>query len=215
MKLLQTQKNQVYELIEEAQLSPGMFSFVDPIDPDDSTFLRFNNSDYYFNFATSNRGTHYARYAPGFDTPYEDQSATSWSVQLSNVRRWMTYLVRELNAPDKWKLLEEELKNFNFDNIKYTNSKFTYQEYGILEERIKEFKTKIDQLDLLKDQIKKINTKLDHLLELAKTMNKTDWKELFIGSLISLTMQLSIDRTVGKTIFGYLKNLFIKLLPGN
>ncbi len=215
MILLQTQKNQVYELIEREDLSPGMFSFDESNSYNNDTFLRLKNSDYYFIFATSRSGGHFARFSPGEETPHEDHAPSSWINQLGYVRRWLFYLKRELNAPNKWKLLEEELNNLNFDDIKYDNVKFTYQEYQLISEKIAELKVKISKLDLLENQITVINSKLDHLLELAKNMNKTDWKELFIGSIISLTMQLSIDRSVGKTIFEYLKSLFIKLLPGS
>ena len=213
MRLLQTQKNQVYELIEEAGLSPSMFSFDDPDNADGDTYLRFNDSQYYFNFAKSRSGGHFASLSPGYDTPYEDQAPGSWSGQLSYVRRWLGYLTREIMAPDKWKLLHEELENMDFGDIKYEDAKFTYREYAFLKEKIEELKGKIGKLDLVEKQIAQINEKLDHLLHLAKDMNKTDWKELFIGSLISLFMQLSIDKSTGQTIVGYVKGLFMKFLP--
>jgi len=214
MKLLQTQKNQVYEVIEHVGLSPSMFVFDNPSEPNGITYLRFKNSDYRFDFATSREGGHFARYLPGYDTPYEDQSAESWASQIANVRRWLGYLIRELEAPDKWKLLEEELRNFNFEDIKYTDAKFTHQEYKLLEKRIEEFKNKISKMDLLEEQVEKINHKLDHLLKLAENMNKIDWKELFIGSIMSLFIQLSIPPNAGQTIFGHLKTLFVQFLPG-
>lgn len=214
MKLLQTQKNQVYETIEETELTPNMFFFEDPSLDDGITYLRLKKSDYFFAFATSRSGGHWARFSPGFDTPKEDHHADIWSSELMYLRRWLSYLTRELNAPDKWKLLEEELRNYNFEDIKYNDTKFTHQEYKILQEKIDEFKKKIEGLDLLKEQVERINQKLDHLLKLAENMNKIDWKELFIGSMMSLFIQLSIPVSAGQTIFGYLKNLFVQFLPG-
>lgn len=214
MLLLQTQKNEVYELIEEFGLSPSMFSFSDPSDADENTYLHFvNNSQYYFNFAQSRSGGHFARYSPGYDTPYKDEAPGSWSVQLACVRRWLGNLKKQLEAPDKWKLLQEELENMDFGDIRYEDTKFTYREYELLKEKIAELKSKISELDLVEEQVKQINGKLDHLLHLAKDMNKTDWKELFIGSIISLFMQLSIDRSTGQTIVGFVKGLFMKFLP--
>jgi len=214
MRLLQTQKNEVYELIEKFGLSPNMFDFSSPSDDDGDTKLRLkSNPHYYFIFAKARSGGHFARYSPGYDTPYKDEGASSWSLQLACVERWLRNLERELEAPDKWKLLQEELKNMDFGDIKYENTKFTYREYELLTEKIAELKSKISKLDLLEKQIKQINEKLDHLLHLAKDMNKTDWKELFIGSIINLLMQLSIDQNTGQTITGYVKSLFIKFLP--
>lgn len=213
MELLQSQKDQIYELIEEEGLSPNLFHFEEPTTYDASTYLRLKNSDYYFQFAENQSGSHFAIYSPGEGIYEEKQNPGSWPLQLNYVRRWLRNIDRELKTPNKWDLLAKEMANVDFKDIKYNDSKFTYQEYELLEKNIEDLKNKVSKLDLLEEQIAQIHKKLDHLLNLAKEMNKTDWKELFIGSLISLFMQLSIDKDTGQIIFGYIKNLFVKFLP--
>ena len=210
MKLLQSQKDQIYSSIEEAGLSPAMFK-LDESSGD--TYLFLKDSNFYFIFQEMDSGKHYATYSPGQETMKENHYPGSWDGQLSYVRIWLGNIDRELKAPDRWGLLEEELKGINFDDIKYNNSKFTYQEYDVLKNKIEELKEKISKLDLVEEQLKEINEKLDHLLNLAKNMNKIDWKNLFVGTIFSLIMQLSIDKTTGQAIFAHVKNLFATFLP--
>lgn len=213
MKLLQSQKNRVYDLIEKEGLSPNMFCFEESAP---STKICLKSSDYYFILTEDNFDRPSVKYSPGenrFDEGYF--YAPAWGDQIDYIEAWLQNLAREINEPDKWKLLQEELENINFSDIKYENIKFTYQEYELLESKTNELKEKIGKLNLLEKQLKQINNKLDHLLNLAKDMNKTDWKELFIGSIISLIMQLSVDKTTGQAIFALVRGLFIKFLPIN
>jgi hypothetical protein len=210
---VQSQKNQVFETIKEAGFSPDLFELEDPSSSGNPTWLFVKNTKFYYSFSDSPGSRHFAKYSPGDDVWVETQNPGSWEGQIQYVRQWLEYLRRELDAADKWKVIEEEIRNVDFEDINFDEEKFTSEEYKLLETKINELKEKIAKLDIVEEQIEKINDKLDHLLELAKKMNKTDWKELFIGSLLSLFLQLSIDTGTGRTIFEFTKNLFQKLLP--
>ena len=210
MNLLQSQKNRIYDIIQKEGLSPSMFYFQDNTK---SVVLYMKSSNYYFNIAEN--GT-LVKYSPGPDSFEAGYFSTrNWEDQVEYIIVWLQCLVRELNEPDKWKLLQEGLEGVDFSDIKYEDIKFSYQEYELLKIKMDELKEKLGRLDLLESQLKQINDKLDHLLNLAKSMNKTDWKELFIGSVISLIMQLSIDKATGQAIFALIRGLFIKFLPLN
>ncbi len=212
MKLLNSQKNALFELVEESGLSPNLFTYQEPTENDSSTYLRVKNSDYFFEF-TSHENKHYSIYSPGDDTIEERRYPGSWNLQLTNVRKWITNLERELDSPNKWDLLEEEIKNSNFDDIEYDNTKFTHEEFKLLESKINDLKIKIEKLDLIEEDLNTIHKKLDHLLKLSEKMNKNDWKNLFIGTLISITAQLTIDKETGATIFGLARETLVKFLP--
>ena len=109
-------------------------------------------------------------------------------------------------------MLEEEIESLDFEDIIFEDTKFSYEEYASLEERMQELKDQVSKLDLVENQIKKIDEKLDYLLKLAQSMKKRDWKELFIGAMLSLIMQL-IDKATGQAIFSQIRALFVKFLP--
>ena len=62
-------------------------------------------------------GGHYAIYSPGGETPKEEHYPGSWNEQENCVQIWLNSLKRELNSPDKRKLLQEELENHYFFDI--------------------------------------------------------------------------------------------------
>jgi len=57
-------------------------------------------------------------------------------------------------------------------------------------------------------QIESIEFKIDKLAEKLTTMDKYDWKNLFIGTFISIVLQLSLSQEQGKEFIGILKRIF-------
>lgn len=213
MKLLTSQKNKLFEVIESRDLSPNMFLYQEPTSASGNTTIRFKDSNFFYTFSENVRGGHSAYFSPGNEKLHESANPHEWSRQILYFQYWLVYLKREITQTDKWAILEEELKKISFQDLNYDSNKFTHEEFMLLENNIRELKNKITKLDLLEDQVDIINQKLDHLLQLAENMNKTDWKELFIGSLFSLTMQLTVDRELGQTIFSYVKEQFFNFIP--
>lgn len=210
MQLLKSQKNDVYDAIEAWGLSPASFEIV--VDPD-YTKIVVKNSDFEFIFLEDDYGDHAARYSPGKDKYFEEgRYGGGWDAQLQNIHSWVENVSRELDEPDKWLELHKQIENAGFEDIKYGDTKFSYQEYEILDEKITKLKAELSKLDIVEEKIEVINAKLDHLLEVAKKMSKSDWKDLFVGSIISLVMQLSIDKSTGRLVYDLVKNLFSSML---
>lgn len=210
MQLLKSQKNDVYDTIEAWGLSPANFEIV--VDQHNTKIIA-KNSDFKFIFLEDNDGDHAARYCPGKDKYIEEgMYVGGWDAQLQNIRSWVKNVSREQDQPDKWLELQKQIQNAGFEDIQYGDSKFSYQEYEVLDEKITKLKEELSKLDIVTEKIEAINAKLDHLLELAKKMNKSDWKDLFVGSIISLIMQMSIDKSTGKAVYDLVKNLFTSML---
>ena len=209
--MLKSQKNDVFDSIEKQGLSPSLFEFEESI-TGTTVILRVKNTEYFFNFLQNQNNGHFARFCPGHDVHTDSSNTGSWLEQLLCLRRWVKYVTRELNAQDKWKILQEEIANMNFGDINYDSSQFNIQEYELLKLNIGALKVNISKMDILESKVEVINIKLDHLLDLAKSMNKTDWKSLFIGTFISLFIQLSIDKQTGQTIWQYIQSVFSTFL---
>lgn len=183
MKLLPSQKDQIYDSIIESGFSPSQFEFID--DQESMiTMLIFKNTDYFFHFESSpkNREIHICTFSPGEQTYIENQIPGSWELQFQYVKKWLTYLEREIGTSDKWKRLQDELIK---ENITYTDKeeKFTPQEYETLLNQILLLKDRLKSLDLLPEQLSELNSKIDHVGTLANTLNKKDWIILFMASI--------------------------------
>ncbi len=222
MKLLTSQKDSLYDLIEKIGLSPNQFEFSEM--PSKrwgsriATELRFKKSDFYFLFETETNNPltqandqHYAVFCPGFSSYIESETTLKWSSQLHRVSTWLENIVREITSPNKWERLESEIQsiNINFDN---EEDKFSVQEYEDLQRKILILKEGIPSIGLLSEQERIINEKLDYLVESAKNMKKFDWKSLFIGIMFSIIIQLEVTPDNAKSLLSLIKQVFHSFL---
>ncbi len=217
MKLLVSQKNELYDQIEESGLSPAMFEFKEAsskiVPKQIATILVLKNSEFYFSFETGLKSisSHYTIFSPGRGSITETQSPGSWSTQFVYFQNWLTYLQREISAPNKWERLSKEITEIKIP-LSSDESKFTAYEFDNLKYRINLLKTNLEQIGLEPEQISSIYNKLDHLLDLAKEMNKFDWKSLFVGTFVSIIIQLSISPELGRMIWELIKHFFNNFL---
>ena len=199
-------------MIESYHLSPNQFEFSEGASKnlfeEKVTLLKYKQSEYYFLFDTgSNTSGHYAFFCPGNSEHTEKGYPQNWSGQLGYVENWLRCLIREINTPNKWERLKYEVDSLNI-NFEYSEDKFSYIEYEDLQKRMFVLKQGISKSDLLEEQIKVINDKLDHLTEMAKEMSKFDWKSLFIGTIVSIVIQLAVNQENAKNLWILIKQIF-------
>jgi len=93
-------------------------------------------------------------------------------------------------------------------NLNNEADKFSALEFEDLKIKVSAIKQGLNNIDLLSDQISVINEKLDHLTELAVNMNKFDWKSQFIGTIISIIIQLEVTQENAKSLWALIKQVF-------
>lgn len=211
MQLLLSQKNAIFDEIEFFKFSPSQFSFnAYP----EVTIIKLINTDYHFEIKdTNNYNFSTVEFSPGEEYFSEAYTCQSWPDTLHRFSLWLDNLKRETQLEDKWERLQQEIESIEipFSN---DNSTFTVSEFEILRENFKLIKTKILNIGLTEPQNEIIISKLDFLLEQSKTMNKFDWKSLFIGTIITIIIQLSLSQEQGTAIWNLIKEVFKNyLLP--
>jgi hypothetical protein len=77
-----------------------------------------------------------------------------------------------------------------------------------LSSKIDQIKTSLDTIPLLEEQQIAIINQLNHLTELAKELNKFDWKNLFIGTIVSIILQLYVTRENAARLWNLIKTVF-------
>jgi hypothetical protein len=213
MKLLNSQKDQLFDIIEEQNLSPSQFEFNEEqgnvVSHTESTILTFKNSKYFFQFDYRNN-RHYSIFSPGNSTIIEEDFPRDWKNQLNNFKKWIFYLLREIQTPNKWDRLKKEINEINI-GFTADEEKFSFQEYEELTNKINLLKESIKEIGLSKDQILGINKKLDFLIESAKTLSKFDLKSLFVGTIINITIQLGLSPENSKSLWDLIKHIFNQL----
>ncbi len=230
MKLLVSQKNAIFDLIENFEFSPYQFEILEiatskmileiPSSKPVTAFyteLRYKNSDYFFRFESKAKGKiapyDYVVFCPSYRNYMDQEDTKVWERQLDLVAHWLRHLSSEVSSSNKWERLDHEIKsiNINFDN---EEDKFSVHEYEDLVRKINTLKDELPKIGLLSEQLDVINSKLDHLTELAKNLNKFDWKGLFIGTIIGIVIQLEVTPTNAQSLWALIQHIFqSRLLP--
>jgi hypothetical protein len=125
---------------------------------------------------------------------------------------WLKYLNRELDQPDKWAGMFESSSQIGWTPDERDNVQFTYVEVHEIETAISRVKVGMQDLGLAKEQINIMEAKLDYVTERAKTVGKVDWKNLFIGTMISTIVQLALPPETGHALWLLLREAFKKVL---
>lgn len=217
MKLLQSQRNQIFEIIQEYGLTPIQFEIYDTRKNLNSTTIntkvKFKSSDFYFSFETStnDKTDHTAAFSPGKDAYEETKFPRFWTSQIDTFKQWLEYLKREINAIDKWKRLDQEFSSLKI-NLEGDNQKFNFEEVKEIESKITLLQDRFKKFDLLPEQLNIMNQKLDSLSELAKDMNRFDWRSLFLGTIMSIIIQLNVTQENANLIWNAIKDVFSQYL---
>jgi hypothetical protein len=217
MKLLLSQKNELYKIIEDTQsLSPNQFSIIEPKnDREGDISILLKNTDFVFKIFEDKRyhKSFFLNFIPGIDVYKEITGNVGWDEIIQNFYFWLENIVRELQEPDYWERFEHELSVANI-NSNINNSKFSIKEYEDLQRKIDLISQNIETIPLIAEQLSDIKKELNRLTELAKDLGKYDWFNLFVGSIISIAIQLSISKENVSLLWDIIKsafnNLFLK-----
>lgn len=211
MELLQSQKNQLFTIIEESGLNPSQFTIGNItssfILKDQVTHIGYKGSNYYFIFDNGKHNPFISIFSPGYLVLKDSIANDTWVQILDNFRSWLSNLKRELECGDYWSKLEKEMNDLGTP-LPYNDSKYSDDELKELEEKIGIFRVEIEKSGLSKDELTIINQKLDFLIEKAKTLSKFDWKSLFLGTFINLIIALNVSPGTAQQIKIAIKIVF-------
>jgi len=212
MKLLISQKDQIFKLIENNDyFSPHQFEIVEmdkKIEKEIETLVVFKESEYFFGFVDSSyNASFYLNYHPGNEQFLEVTSPLMWKEGMAHFNKWLNNLKREINAPNLWQKFQTEATalNMNFDS---DNSKFTINEYNELKQKIDFIINQLPNIQLGNQQQIEIASTLQHLLTLSNELGKFDWKSLFIGTIISIIIQLNVTKENADLLWQLIKSSF-------
>jgi hypothetical protein len=210
MRLLKTQKNELFEIIEATGLSPNSFFYRDPdVFSNHATEIGYRNSNFRFSIRVSsdNQDLIIINYSPGASIFDREEWLRGWAKVVEHFDTWVNALYDEITVADKWERLNEEVEQVHITYENETNQ-FSAFEYEDLKIKMHLLKSEIRKIGLPSDQLTAIESKLDHLTEIGLSLSKFDWKSLFVGTIISIIIQLSVTPDNAKTIWGLIRKVF-------
>lgn len=212
MRLLNSQKNQVFKLIEnDENFSPNQFDISElKSEKNWITTIKFKNSEYYFSYFEHPEyyKSFYVNYSPGDNNFLEGTGNISFDESKSHFQKWLNYLSIEVAEPILWQKFTEKI--YGFDNIEFlnTNTKFSAREFVELQGKMTLLMDNISTLPLLVEQQIEIKKELERITELALDLGKFDWTNLLVGTLMSALIQLGVTKEHTTFIWQFLKKSF-------
>jgi len=211
MKLLTSQKNSLFEIIQSLDFfSHNQFELIekDIMGVCDTHIEYKANKDFYFRFIDSNYANSlFVNHSPGDEQIMDATSQINWNQTLNIFENWLYYLQREVTSPNLWQQFKTEISEIKYIN-NFSNQKFSFSEYTEISEKIEVLKSSLSSIPLILNQQNEIILRLDHLSETAKELGKFDWINLFIGTIISVVIQLNVTPENANAIWDLIKRVF-------
>lgn len=232
-KLLKTQKNEVFKILQEAGLEPANFSWAEEPSISNSEVyvsrLNYGGSQFYFQFDFFRNlqwrnssdpkltTSHYCEFSPGEDAVVSREHPGSWRLQKDNVHYWAKYIKRQIEAPDLWSEIEKYRAALPLvTNEQLVNEPIPAYEVDEIVEKIQLLADKIEkQFELDEEQNQFVRSKLNYLEDAAKRQPRRDWENILISVFIGIAFQLALEPTKAQQFWQLVKGIigpFIHLL---
>ena len=218
MYLLKSQKNDVFDLIIQTGLSPLQFTIEEDKDPMtilsdiEKTRITMVDTSYYFDLAIE-QGKNMVRFSRGSDKLTDAwQINRSWDEKKKYISRWLQSLKRQLDLPDKWAEFLRSGQAIQWELTSSEGERFSYQEVEEIIAAKERAKIKISELRLPLEQSRLIEEKLDYITEKAKSLGKVDWKNIMIGTLVALVVQLALPPETASALWSIFKDAFQRVI---
>jgi hypothetical protein len=220
-KLLTSQRNDVLEIVKTTRLEPGSFVWKEVKSQATTgiivSLLIYSGTEYFFLFDLTS-GSHYAHFSPGAERRFDTQHPRTWILQLECVRTWLTYLEREVNAPDLWADLDRYRPPVSAETgFSLPNDPFSYTQVERIQTAILEIRKLLLGQAKTEAHRQLVESKLDYLVEAAKRQGRSDWFHTSIGVLVTLASALALAPDQSQQIWYVLKQALggvIQLLSG-
>jgi len=171
--LLKTRKNEVFQVLVDAELDPAAFQWVEVPSMHEevltSRLILQENPGFYFHFDYL-RGQDWAEMCPGEKRRVEQVYHGAWEGQKEICSRWARRLKHELEARDLWEEIERYRGSFSLglgDSL--TDEPISADEADEIAAAIEELKTRLTEAYQLQEgQLKFITERLDLLSDAAR-----------------------------------------------
>ncbi|XWN36769.1 MAG: hypothetical protein ROO71_12505 [Balneola sp.] len=207
MRITKIQKKELADIVIKEGLNTNLFDT-----PGENEFftVKLKNEPFSFTLKKINSDKYRMAIVDIFDLNVRTADVF-WEGLVKQFTKWIENVSKELKIKTGW---EDEVFD-NYLNTEYSykqlNDLFSEEEKELVRNSINELKGKVITLEIEESSIIAINNKLDDLSEKVDELSRFDWKSMFYGTIINLTMSLSISSEIQSKFMDYVKEAFIFL----
>jgi hypothetical protein len=228
--MLRAHKNRLYEAVKEAGFRAAQFTteektldFHDGVEPTECFLLTLKNTP--LQFITRISPNDYDAFdrmsslcAPGWPLsvawPPGDRQFVDIDLIAFQLGQWLQEVanryLEEETVPDFWAEAQAQAESFLPSyNDPQREKKFSAQEKKLLELAIAQVRKEINRaLKPTASELKLINERLDYLSHGVGRLNRLDWKNILVSTMIGIVINLSLDTTRGAQLYQIFKEAF-------
>jgi hypothetical protein len=202
--LLRSQRTRVFELLQEAALEPGEFSWAkeEIVGGILVSRLNYREGTYYFQFSSDELGAWCAA-CPGRYRALDYEYPKDWQGQEGFFRSWMNHLKREVEVLDPWdRLAKYRLAVGTLMSAEGGNEPICAQEADGIGHAMTRLGQRIGQeLKLDPEAVTLVRGKFAYLAEAARRQRSRDWTYTALGVCATTAMSLSLSPEKAATLW--------------
>lgn len=204
--LLQSQENEVFLAVRASGLDPSSFAWeLQKSEHDNSNLvsvLSHKPTSYWYKFDMADEG-HLCIFMPGKDTLRGGEYPGTWPNQMAYVRKWLTYLKREAEAPNLWAMLGEEnaLSAAASPELYSENTPFTAAERKRVEVSLVEVRSLlVASHNFNSEMLGRIDAHLEYLEQASERLGRKDWLNVAFSVITNIIIVVAIPPETARNI---------------
>lgn len=220
-QLLQSQKNEVFLAVKESGLDPASFVW-DRWESDNDenaivSALVHQPTRYWFKFDMGDEG-HLCAFSPAEDTLRGGEYPGNWNKEMSYVRKWLTYLKREAQAPDLWTMLsgDNTLSEAASPELSDDNAPFSVQERRRVENSLAEIRSLlIASTNLSDEMLGHVDARLEYLNKASERLGRKDWLNVAFSVITNIIIVVALPPETARNILNVAGTVLNWVLGGS
>ena len=129
-------------------------------------------------------------FSPGDISLHANQRVLNWDQSISTVAAWLKNLKREIDSPDLWASLIQEMELLGLESSERLTRRLIWKSKLRSSELFDEIRVYITSTYCLAEEpLRRVHAKLDYLIDASTRVGRIDWKNIFVSSLIALALQ--------------------------
>lgn len=136
--------------------------------------------------------------------------ATNWAEQLNHAKAWLDVVRNEHETPDFWGAASGQ-RAFIVDE---PSGKFTKEERTQIKRALPELGQFIAQsaAPATADDVARIETRIEHLVGAVDRLDRLDFKNALLGTLVSIAVELGLKTESARGIWAFATSQFAAIL---
>jgi len=195
LPLLRSQQNETFGWVVRSGFDPRAFE-VGPAEWGDIACTRFayKDSSFFFDVSTV-RGIFSIRHSPGASEllTHQMNSGSDFGAMERPFLAWLSYLRREVEAPDLWAMAREGPSLFFVGGAVNDNDPFTAPQLAQIAAAVNRGRVYLAEAGVSDDALGAANEKLDYLVEASRRSGRFDWANIAFSTAWGVAVAVAFD----------------------